>query len=169
MMTTSHRVSDGVGAAASGKFLLFALGAELYAVDIMRVREIIGLVPITPLPRAPAHVRGVMNLRGRIIPVIDLRAKFRLPGVEATKDTCIMVMDGVSADGEASPIGVVVDGAREVQEIPRGGIEPAPALGGAVPMECIQGIAQVKGRVVIVLDMARALSVDDGDAVSAAA
>jgi purine-binding chemotaxis protein CheW len=158
--TTSATVS-----ANANKFLSFCLGDEQYGVEILRVREIIGLIAITALPQAPSYVKGVMNLRGRIIPVIDLRAKFGLPEVEATKETCIIVMDG----GEGDAMGVVVDSVREVQDIGRESIEPPPAFGCTVPMDYIQGMGKVKEKVVILLNIAHVLSTAEREGLSAAA
>jgi purine-binding chemotaxis protein CheW len=161
--TTSATVSSN-----AHKFLSFCLGSEHYGVEILRVREIIGLIAITPLPQAPEYVKGVMNLRGRIIPVIDLRAKFGLPEVEATKETCIIVMEGGDAtSGEAVVMGVVVDSVREVQDIPPASIEPAPGFGCAVPLDYIQGMGKVKDKVVILLNIARVLSTGEALAVTA--
>ena len=97
------------------KFLSFCLGTETYGVEILKVREIIGLLAITPLPQTPPYVRGVMNLRGRIIPVIDLRLRFALPAVEATKETCVIVLESTDSEGEQTVMGAVVDSVREVQ------------------------------------------------------
>jgi purine-binding chemotaxis protein CheW len=158
--------------ANANKFLSFCLGAEQYGVEILRVREIIGLIAITPLPQAPDYVKGVMNLRGRIIPVIDLRAKFGLARVDATKETCIIVMEGGgSADAtsaDALVMGVVVDSVREVQDIPREHIEPAPEFGCSVPLDYIQGMGKVKERVVILLNISRVLSTSERAGLGAA-
>lgn len=146
--------------ANANKFLSFCLGSEQYGVEILRVREIIGLIAITPLPQAPEYVKGVMNLRGRIIPVIDLRAKFGLDSVEATKETCIIVMDGGDGSGDAVAMGVVVDSVREVQDIARESIEPAPAFGCSVPLDYIQGMGKVKDRVIVLLNIAKVLKTE---------
>src|SRR5688572_10624680 len=155
-MSATNGTTATVSANAN-KFLSFCLGDEQYGVEILRVREIIGLIAITALPQAPSYVKGVMNLRGRIIPVIDLRAKFGLPGVEATKETCIIVMDG----GEnAVAMGVVVDSVREVQDIGRESVEPPPEFGCAVPLDYIQGMGKVKDKVIVLLNIARVLSTE---------
>lgn len=145
------------------KFLTFCLGVQEYGVEILRVREIIGLIPITPLPRAPEHVRGVMNLRGRIIPVLDLRARFALPAAAATKETCIVVVEGGEGSGDAGATGIIVDSVREVQDIAAGAIEPAPEFGASVPMGYIRGMGKVREKVVILLDIARVLSTSPAD------
>jgi purine-binding chemotaxis protein CheW len=158
MSTGLHTNPATIVSANADKFLSFCLGTEHYGVEILRVREIIGLIAITPLPQAPEYVRGVMNLRGRIIPVIDLRAKFGLPRVESTKETCIIVMDAGDTAGDSTAMGVVVDSVREVQDIGRDCIEPPPAFGCAVPLDFIQGMGKVKEKVVILLNAARVLS-----------
>lgn len=158
MTTGVQQAAKVTNSANASKYLSFCLGDEHYGVEILRVREIIGLIAITPLPQAPEHVKGVMNLRGRIIPVIDLRARFGMPGVEATKETCIIVMDG--GEGEAA-MGVVVDSVREVQDIGRESIEPPPAFGCSVPLDLIRGMGKVKDRVIILLNIARVLSTSE--------
>lgn len=139
------------------KYLTFCLGTEQYGIEILRVREIIGLIAITPLPRTPEFVKGVMNLRGRIIPVIDLRRRFNLPDAETTKETCIIVVDANSGEGEQNLTGVIVDSVREVQDIPAESIEPAPEFGLAVPLDYIQGMGKAKDKVVVLLDVGEVL------------
>jgi purine-binding chemotaxis protein CheW len=146
-------------AANAQKYLSFCLGEEHYGVEILRVREIIGLIAITPLPQAPNYVRGVMNLRGRIIPVIDLRSKFGLKPTEATKETCIIVMEGGDGTtGDAVVMGVIVDSVREVQDIPSSSIEPPPEFGCEVPLDYIHGMGKVKDKVIVLLDIVQVLS-----------
>lgn len=152
-MGPTHR--PGGEDANQHKYLTFRLGAECYAVPILRVREIIGMMAITPLPQAPAHVKGVMNLRGRIIPVIDLRARFGMPGVNATKETCVIVMDG--GDGAEAPTGVIVDCVQEVQNIAAGSVSEPPSFGETVPLEYIRGLGKAGDKVVVVLQIERVL------------
>jgi purine-binding chemotaxis protein CheW len=153
--TTSH--SDDGARGNANKYLTFCLGDEQYGIEILRVREIIGLIAITPLPRTPDFVRGVMNLRGRIIPVVDLRRRFRLPDAETTKETCIIVVDAHRADGEQALTGVIVDSVREVQDIPSDAISPAPEFGLTVPLDYIQGVGKSKDKVVVLLDVGEVL------------
>ena len=136
------------------KFLSFCLGTETYGVEILKVREIIGLLAITPLPQTPPYVRGVMNLRGRIIPVIDLRLRFALPAVEATKETCVIVLESTDSEGEQTVMGAVVDSVREVQDIPPSAIEPPPEFGCEIPLGYIQGMGKVKDKVILLLEIA---------------
>jgi purine-binding chemotaxis protein CheW len=140
------------------KYLTFCLGNEQYGIEILRVREIIGLIAITPLPRTPDFVKGVMNLRGRIIPVMDLRRRFGLAETETTKETCIIVVDAANAEsGEQNLTGVIVDSVREVQDIPAEAVEPAPEFGMAVPLDYIQGMGKAKDKVVVLLDVSEVL------------
>jgi purine-binding chemotaxis protein CheW len=144
-------------AANASKFLTFALGEEHYGIAILRVREIIGLVPVTPLPKAPQHVRGVMNLRGRILPVLDLRSRFGLPPVAETKETCIIVVDAGLGDADSSIRGVVVDRVSEVQDVPATSIAPPPAFGAGVPLAFIEGVGRTRDKVILLLDVAEVL------------
>jgi len=144
------------------KLLSFGLGKEEYGLDILAVREIIGVIDITPLPRTPDYVKGVINLRGKIIPVIELRARFGLTSVPNTEETCIIVVD-VPADagvGESEPrlMGVVVDTVREVLDIPTAAIEPPPEFGCSIPMGYITGIGKVKDKVVVMLDATKVMN-----------
>jgi purine-binding chemotaxis protein CheW len=160
-MTHSHR-NEGNQA----KFLTFFLGQEEYGVEILRVREIIGLLDITPLPQVPDFVKGVINLRGRIIPVIELRAKFSMSSKPYDDETCIVVVEIEDEEsGDEVHIGVIVDAVSEVRRIPASDTEPAPRFGVAVHTNCILGIGKVKRngieRVTILLDIDKVLSIDD--------
>lgn len=153
-------VSDSANA---GKFLTFRLGEEEYGVEILRVREIIGLIDITPLPRTPSFVKGIINLRGKIIPVIELRRKFGLNSVEFTDETCVIVMEATDAEEtEQFQIGVIVDTVSEVLDIARDSIEPAPRFGHALNTDFILGMGKVKTadeeKVIVLLDIDAVLS-----------
>lgn len=137
----------------AGKYLSFALGNEEYGLEILKVREIIGMMDITIVPRAAGHVRGVINLRGKVIPVVDLRRRFGLPDVEQTDETCIIVV----YVGEAE-IGIVVDRVCEVQDITGGEIEDAPSFGADVDTSYILGMGKREGRVTILLDITKVLN-----------
>lgn len=152
------------------KVLSFGLGREEYGLEILAVREIIGLIDITPLPRTPSYVKGVINLRGKIIPVIELRARFGMPSVPSTEETCIIVVDvPIEGESEVRLMGLVVDSVREVLDLPLEGIEMPPEFGCSIPMDSITGIGKIKERVVILLDTARVMSPKDGAMVSQAA
>lgn len=135
------------------KLLTFLLGREEYALDILSVREIIGLLEITRVPRLPPFVRGVINLRGKIVPVIDLRLKFGLEGVQDTKETCIIVVDLAEL-----LMGVVVDKVSEVVDLAESEIEETPTFGVRVDTQFIVGIGKTKGRVIILLDIAKVIT-----------
>ncbi len=144
------------------KFLTFRLGTEEYGVEILRVREIIGLIDITPLPKTPDYVKGVINLRGKIIPVIELRRKFALPPVEYTEATCVIVVEVADPNGgDRFPMGVIVDTVSEVLDIAKENIEPAPRFGCTLNTDYILGMGKVTQgdaqRVTILLDIDRVL------------
>jgi purine-binding chemotaxis protein CheW len=154
------------------KFLTFRLGREEYGVEILRVREIIGLIDITPLPRTPDYVKGVINLRGKIIPVIELRTKFGLPPVAYTEATCVIVMDVEDLESaEQLQMGVIVDTVSEVMDIREDLIEPAPRFGSAASAESIMGMGKVETgdttKVVILLNIDRVLSGADSKSIQA--
>ncbi|MBL8358874.1 MAG: purine-binding chemotaxis protein CheW [Rubrivivax sp.] len=140
--------------------LTFQLGAEVYALDIRNVREIIQHGPMTTVPLMPGFVRGVINLRGAVVPVVDLNARFgrlaSLPG----KKTCVVIFDAMR-DGERAELGLMVDAVSEVVDIPAEAIEPPPGFGASVRREFIRGIGKIGGRFVILLDPDRALDIDD--------
>jgi purine-binding chemotaxis protein CheW len=138
------------------KYLTFALGQETYALEILMVREIIGLMEITKVPRMPDFVRGVINLRGKVIPVVDLRCKFGMESVEETKETCIIVVDLSDM-----LMGIVVDRVSEVLDIPQQEIEDTPSFGVTVSTEFILGIGKVKGKVIIILDIRAVLTSEE--------
>lgn len=138
------------------KYLTFQLGDEEYGLEILKVREIIGLMEITNVPRMPNFVRGVINLRGKVIPVIDLRQKFGMERADNTKETCIIVVD---LDGLL--MGIVVDKVSEVMDIQEQDIEETPTFGVSVDTEFIMGIGKAKGKIVIVLDIRRVLTAEE--------
>ena len=142
-------------AAAPGKYLTFALGGESYGVPVLVVRQIIRLCPITPVATMPPHVRGVINLRGKVIPVIDLRRRFGLPAVAEHDRTCIVVAQVAAAAGGTRPYGVIVDGVEEVAQLNAADIEPAPDFGGAIDARFITGMAKAASGVKVLVDLDR--------------
>lgn len=146
----------------SRKFLTFELGGEVYGLDILRVKEIVGIMGITPVPQAPSHVKGVLNLRGKIIPVVDLRLKFGFPERAYDDRTCIIVVE-LAAENGKSLVGSIVDAVSEVTAISEADIEPTPDMGGGVSSGFIHGMAKIKGKVVILLDIGKVLSSSDFD------
>ncbi|MDM7913875.1 MAG: chemotaxis protein CheW [Candidatus Eisenbacteria bacterium] len=137
----------------AGKFLTFFLAGEEYGLEILKVQEIIGMMDITPVPRAPAYIQGVLNLRGKVIPIVDLRLRFGMESAERTPETCIIV---VEANGMQT--GIVVDQVSEVLDIPADEIEDAPAFGAEVQTDFILGIGKSEGRVKLLLDIDKALA-----------
>lgn len=142
--------------ARGGKYLTFFLAGEEYGVEILKVHEIIGTMPITRVPRTPPHICGVINLRGKVIPIMDLRLKFGMKATEQAAETCIIVVQlhGVQT-------GAVVDRVSEVADIAAGDIEDAPAFGADVNTEYLLGIAKCGGRVKLLLDIERVLSTSE--------
>ena len=162
-LATITSAPDSAAAAVdsrAGKYLVFDLGREEFGIQVLKVREIMGIQDITAVPHTPAHVKGVINLRGKVIPVIDLRLKFGLPAAEYTQRTCIIV---VQVEGAAAPvpIGVVVDAVAEVLSLAAGDIEDTPDFGRGIVTPYLLGLAKVKGKVKILLDIGQALSHDD--------
>lgn len=138
--------------ARPGKYLSFVLGREEYGLEILKVQEIIGVMDVTRVPRTPSYVRGVINLRGRVIPVVDLRTKFMMPTVEDTEKTCIIVVQ-VEQEGLTVTMGVIVDEVSEVIEFSKEQIEPAPDFGGgAEAVEFVTGMGKLDKKVLILLD-----------------
>jgi purine-binding chemotaxis protein CheW len=143
-----------------GKYLTFALGREEYGLEILKVREIIGYMEITAVPQVPTHVKGVINLRGQVIPVIDLRTQFGMEEVEVTEQTCIIVVEIVQGEQRFNT-GIVVDRVQEVLDIPGGDIEAAPEFGSSVDTDFILGMGKIGAAVKILLDIDQVLGRDD--------
>lgn len=144
----------------AGKYLTFKLAEEEYGLEIIKVQEIIGLMPITKVPRVPGYMRGVINLRGRIIPTIDLRTKFGLERVEDTDKTCIIVVEVMSAKGKVN-VGIIVDQVAEVLDVAANEIDHAPEFGTALNTDFILGVGIVKGSVKILLDIDKVLTTEE--------
>lgn len=139
----------------SGKYLTFQLDNEEYGVEILKVREIIGLMDITKVPQTPDFVEGVINLRGKVIPVIDLRSKFGLERTEYNEQTCIIVVD------VGLMMGIIVDTVSEVNDFVSENIEPPPQLGGSVDTSFILGMGKIKDDVKILLDIDKVLTTEE--------
>lgn len=144
----------------AGKYLTFNLQRESYGIDVLKVREIIRLDKITTVPQMPAYVCGVINLRGKIIPVINLRLRFGFPDTQHTEQTCIVVVLVKLPGGTSSQMGLVVDGVEEVVNFAAADIEQTPDFGANISTDCILGMAKVKGIVKTLLDIDRVLSGD---------
>lgn len=147
-------------AAEAQQFLTFTLGSEMFAVGTLSVKEIIEYGQLTEVPMMPDFIRGVINLRGAVVPVIDLGARFGRGETKITRRTCIVIIEVPTGD-EKQDIGVVVDAVSEVLEIPSSEIEPPPAFGAKIRTDFIQGMGKVNGKFVILLDVGRVLSVEE--------
>jgi purine-binding chemotaxis protein CheW len=139
-----------------GKFLTFVLGDEIYGIEILKAREIIGLMDITIVPQTPDYMKGVINLRGKVIPVIDLRMKFAMQEEEHTQETCVIV---VEVNGTS--IGVIVDSVSEVSDINGADIEDAPNFGQGIDTSFIMGLGKVKEEIIVLLDIETVLSTEE--------
>lgn len=143
-----------------GKYLTFLLREEVYGIGIRRVKEIIGLMNITPVPQTPEYVKGVINLRGKVIPVVDLRSKFSIRERENTNHTCIIVVE-IDQEVGTVPVGIIVDEVAEVLNIKGNDIEDAPSFGVNLNTDFILGIAKVGSSVKLLLDINRVLTAGD--------
>lgn len=161
MSTTMLSVNDPAAPSQpdsrAGKYLTFQLASEEFGIRVLKVREIMGLQEITAVPQTPPHIKGVINLRGKVVPVIDLRLKFGVPAADYTQRTCIIV---TQVQGEAGAIlmGIVVDGVSEVLNLTGGEIEDTPDFGEQIAGQYLLGMAKVKGKVKILLDIDKVLS-----------
>ena len=144
----------------SSQFLTFALAGEVYAIDILNIKELIEYGNLTPVPMMPDYIAGVMNLRGSVVPVIDLAARFGTEPIEITKRTSIVVVEVSDRDTE-SEIGIVVDLVNEVIDIVAEDIEPPPAFGAHIRADFIAGMGKIDGRFLILLDVSNVLSIDE--------
>ncbi|HPE03946.1 MAG TPA: chemotaxis protein CheW [Thauera sp.] len=148
------------GAAAGGQYLVFTLGGEVFAIDILQIREIIEFGELTEVPMTPPTVRGVINLRGAVVPVIDLAARFGRERLRSGRRSCIVIVE-VNGDAGTQTLGVMVDGVSEVIDIAAADIEPAPSFGARIRTDFIAGMARREGRFVILLEVGRVFSIDE--------
>lgn len=160
----SSERSAAVGASSDlEKYLTFVLNKEEYGIEILKVREIMGYMEVTPVPQTPDFVKGVINLRGEVIPVINLRVKFGMSEGEITDATCIIVVEVEMEAGESDQVqmGVIVDTVQEVLDIPEENIDPAPSFGADIKTEYIKGMGKVNDEVKILLDIDQVLSEEE--------
>ena len=162
------------GATASEQqqqYLTFTLAEEMFAIGILSIREILEYGQLTEVPMTPPFIRGVINLRGAVVPVIDLAVRFGRQPREVTKRTCIVIIetaaDGTNGAGQTQQMGIVVDAVSEVLEIPPSEIEPPPAFGARIRIDFIKGMGKIAGKFVVILDVNRILSLDEVAVVSA--
>jgi purine-binding chemotaxis protein CheW len=156
---TGNTTSESTG--ETQKFLTFVLKDENYGIDILTVREIIGYMDVTPVPQTPDFVKGVVNLRGQVIPVINLRSRFGMDEIDVTDETCIIVVEvkfETEEDETTVQMGIVVDTVEEVLDIPVGNIDPAPNFGGDIDTDYIEGMGKIDENVVILLNIDKVLT-----------
>ena len=142
------------------QYLTFLLGGEMFAIAILNIKEIIEYGSLTEVPMMPSFIRGVINLRGSVVPVVDLSSRFGRSRTEVSRRTCIVIIEVENGD-EKHDIGVMVDSVSEVLEIPRSEIEPPPAFGAKIRVDFMQGMGKVAGKFVIILNANKVLSVDE--------
>ncbi len=166
---SSQSSSPATGKSSWGKYLTFSLGQESYGIPILKVREIIRVPDITPVPQMPDYVKGVINLRGKVIPVIDLRVKFQFPKAEFHDRTCMIIVSVKLSSGEPALIGLIVDVVEEVMNIQTQDIEDAPNFGAKLETDYILGLAKTKGAVKTILDIERIVASDSIETASVSA
>lgn len=161
---------DGVKAMVDreGKYLTFTLADEEYGIGILKIKEIIGMMPITTVPQTPAYVKGVINLRGKVIPVVDLRLRFGMEAIDYTERTCIIVVE-IAGEAGIVLIGTVVDAVSEVLNIKGDDTEDTPTFGTKLDTDYILGMAKMEGGVKILLDIDRVLTAEEIAALKKAA
>ena len=151
-------------AAKAGRYLTFTLGEESYGLPVLKVREIIRLCPITSVPRMPPHVKGVINLRGNVVPVVDLRLCFEMSRTEKTVNTCIVVME-MLLEGESTVVGALADSVEEVIDLEPEQIQPAPRMGTQIRTDFIKGMGRREAEFIMILDIDRVFSAEELSAV----
>lgn len=159
-MTDTSTPTASATQALAGKYLTFVLGRESYGIQVVRIREIIRFTTITAVPQMPDYVRGVINLRGKIIPVIDLRTRFALGAAETTERTCIVVVQVEGEGGKCRTLGLTVDAVEEVVNVTVADVEETPDFGGTIEADYILGMAKIRGSVKTLLDVNRVVSSD---------
>jgi len=142
------------------QYLTYKLGDEVFALDISKVREVLDFTTATKIPRTPEFMRGVINLRGSVVPVMDLRLKFGMKATENTVNTCVIIVE-ITVDGETMVLGALADSVEEVIDLGQGQIEPAPRIGTNLNTDFIIGMGRQDERFIIILDIDKAFSVDE--------
>jgi purine-binding chemotaxis protein CheW len=157
-------MSTAAGASQAGQYLTFQLAGEEYAVELLQAREILRYEQVTRVPTAPPSIRGVLNLRGRVVPVVDLAVKLGLPDTPVTGRTCIVIVD-VALEGERTVMGVIAEAVSQVVDLAAGDIEPPPPFGPRARVEFLRGMARLGERFALLLDLDLLLSAEDAAAV----
>jgi len=168
-MASALTTTGPAATSVMGKYLTFLLGRESYGVSVLKVREIIRLCPVTPVPQMPQFVKGVVNLRGKIVPLVDLRLKFNLPISGDGERSCIIFVEVHAATGGKLNIGLLVDGVEEVANLTSADLEPTPDFGSSLSTEYILGMAKIKGTVKTLLDIDRVVTAQTIERVQRAA
>ncbi|MBJ9975158.1 chemotaxis protein CheW [Pseudomonas sp. S75] len=150
-----------VAADEDGQYLTFMLGGEMFALGILGIKEIIEYGSLTVVPMMPAFVRGVINLRGAVVPVVDLSARFGRASSTITRRSCVIILEATSQEGQTQDLGLLVDTVSAVQEVPAAQIEPPPSFGARIRADFISGMAKIDGKFVIVLAVDHVLSLDE--------
>lgn len=169
LVKSSGVLPDGRKGSVDGEaqqYLTFTLGGEMFAVGILNVKEIIEYGNLTEIPMMPAFIRGVINLRGAVVPVVDLAARFGGRQTQVQRRTCIVIIE-MRIGEDKQDLGVIVDAVSEVLEIPGSEIEPPPTFGAKIRADFISGMGKINGKFVIILDIHRVLSVDEMSALAA--
>jgi purine-binding chemotaxis protein CheW len=159
-MSTHTQTSAAPEVVRPAQYLGFSLAGEMYAIELLRIREIIEHVPITRVPAMPSAVLGVINLRGRVVPVVDLAAKLGLGPRPITRWTCFVIVE-VTLDGERTALGLLADSVSEVLDLGPDDIEPPPAFGTRAPVHYLRGLGRQEQRFILLLDLDRLLSADE--------
>jgi purine-binding chemotaxis protein CheW len=159
-MSAAQAIEVGEASTEQAQYLTFMLGKEVFAIGILAIKEIIEYDGLTSVPMMPDCIRGVINLRGAVVPVIDLALRFGRPSSEVIKRTCIVIVES-ERNGEREDIGVIVDAVNAVLDIPASEVEPPPAFGAKIRTDFIQGLGKVNGKFVILLNVARVLAVEE--------
>ncbi len=167
MAESAEKMDNTIKAMAhrEGKYLTFSLADEEYGIGILKIKEIIGMMSITTVPRTPEYVKGVINLRGKVIPVVDLRLRFGMEAIDYTERTCIIVVE-IEAKSGTVQVGVVVDAVSEVLNIMDEDVEDTPQFGRSMQTEYILGMAKMEGGVKILLDVDQVLTGEESEAMS---
>lgn len=160
MSAAAHALRDSGVLEEQSQYLTFMLGNEAFAIGILAIKEIIEYPELTTVPMMPECIRGVINLRGAVVPVMDLSVRFGRSSQDVTKRTCIVIIER-RAEGQAEDLGVIVDAVNAVVDIPAADVEPPPAFGTRIRTEFIRGLGKLNGKFVILLDVERVLAIED--------
>lgn len=151
---------EETGTGEATQYLTFTLAEEIFALDISQVREVLDFTTVTKVPRTPPFMRGVINLRGNVVPVVDMRLKFDMSAAEKTVNTCIIIVE-ISVDGETTILGAMADSVQEVLDLEPGQIEPAPRLGTRLNTEFIRGMGKRGDHFIMILDIDKVFSAEE--------